>query len=283
MKVVKKMPDQWRILTRPTIGAVYQDNGFLYTHDMNLKVYCHPLTGNKGEWVNSAPYSKFVFEVEPFGQIELPSGIVNSAEKILDQNNNRYYFTLYIWLMVDVSTGDGKLGLSIVNDISKCFYSDTKRIAIDLPVHQSVQDAMSFRKSERALQTGAVNNTIGFLSDIASLDVESALKRAVNAIPNSKNSIDSATMANQVSISGSGTVGSYMSFVDEFCTPKVHCYFQDFTEEFNEDKGRPLCKKKVINTLSGFIKCEGASIETDLTQDENNMILEYLNGGFFYE
>lgn len=277
------MPDQWRILTRPTIGAVYQDNGFLFVHDMSIQIKCHPLTGSKGNWVNSAPYTKYIFEVEPFGQIEIPSGVVNSAEKILDATDNRYYFTLYIWLMVDVSTGDGKLGLSIENDVSSCFYSDTRRIAVDLPVHQTVQDAMSFRKSERSLNQSAFNTASGFVSDIMKLDIGSAFNRAFNAIPEQENKIDSATQANQVSVSGSGTMGSYMSYVNEFCTPKVHCYFQDFTEEFNADKGRPLCKQKVINTLSGFIKCDSSAIESGLTQDENNMIEAYMNGGFFYE
>lgn len=50
-----------------------------------------------------------------------------------------------------------------------------------------------------------------------------------------------------------------------------------------EDHGRPLMAFRTINSLSGFILCEGAHFEGVCTQTEQRMIDNALNGGFFYE
>ena len=50
-----------------------------------------------------------------------------------------------------------------------------------------------------------------------------------------------------------------------------------------EDHGRPLMEFRNINSLSGFIQCEGAHFEGVCTQTEQTMIDSALNGGFFYE
>lgn len=273
----------WKILKFPTLKTPYATNGFLFTNHVQMKVNCHPETHTRGKWVNTTPYSKFVFECEPFGQIELPSGVVNSAEKFKYDNNDRYYFWLHIFVFVDASTGDCRLSLSTSNSINLAFYSETKNISVIVPVHQTVQDVQGFRRSMRDLKYSAVDQATGFVDDILNLELGSAIKRFTDASRQDKNLIDSAQKANAVTVSGNGAVGSYLSFASNLTIPKVHCYFEKFTEEYNVDKGRPLCKARTINTLSGFIKCESSSIESGLTQDENNMIESYMNGGFFYE
>ena len=273
----------WKILKFPTLKDIYRNNGFLYANQISMKVNCHPETYTRGNWVNTNPYSKFVFECEPFGQIELPSGVVASAEKIKYEGNNRYYFWLHIFVFVDCSTGDCRLSLGIENSINQTFYSETKNISVTVPVHQTVQDVQGFRKARRDLQYTAVDQATGFIDDIMALDLGSAISRFTQASRQDKDLIDSAQKANTVSVSGDGCVDSYMGFASNLTTPRVHCYFEKFTEEYNADKGRPLCKTKQINTLSGFIKCANSAIETGLTADENNAIVSFLDGGFFYE
>lgn len=59
--------------------------------------------------------------------------------------------------------------------------------------------------------------------------------------------------------------------------------YQNAVQDNNEDHGRPLMEFRTINTLSGYIQCEGAHFEGICTQTEQSMIDGALNGGFFYE
>ena len=59
--------------------------------------------------------------------------------------------------------------------------------------------------------------------------------------------------------------------------------YQNAVQDNNEDHGRPLMEFRTINTLSGYIQCEGAHFDGICTQTEQSMIDSALNGGFFYE
>jgi len=47
--------------------------------------------------------------------------------------------------------------------------------------------------------------------------------------------------------------------------------------------GRPLCQRVQVGTLSGFVLCDSASIETPGTQVENEAIEQFMSRGFFFE
>lgn len=59
--------------------------------------------------------------------------------------------------------------------------------------------------------------------------------------------------------------------------------YQNVVQDNAEDHGRPLMAFRTINTLFGYIQCEGAHFEGICTQTEQSMIDGALNGGFFYE
>lgn len=54
-------------------------------------------------------------------------------------------------------------------------------------------------------------------------------------------------------------------------------------DENREHLGRPLCKERVINTLSGYIKCSDADLDIDIPISELNALKNFMEGGFFYE
>ena len=54
-------------------------------------------------------------------------------------------------------------------------------------------------------------------------------------------------------------------------------------DEDNENRGRPLCKVRTINTLSGYILVTDADIEIAAMEAEQQEIRSYMEGGFFYE
>lgn len=51
----------------------------------------------------------------------------------------------------------------------------------------------------------------------------------------------------------------------------------------NVHYGRPLCSVRTLSTLSGFIKCNAASISLAAPDTEIDKVNNYLNSGFYYE
>lgn len=105
----------------------------------------------------------------------------------------------------------------------------------------------------------------------------------VSAVEKGKSLVDSASTANQVQISGIGSVGSYISFKADLCSPVVDCYFSPIVDELRADIGRPLMSPRQISAIPGYILCQNGHIQSGLTSSENQAIESFLNGGFYYE
>lgn len=289
--------ESWKICKAPTIGELTIDNGYMEKRVTELKLPLNPEYATRGKWVLGQPSSRYVFDVQPFGQFEIPSANLLSAQIVTPPSGDPY-INLMVTTVFDISSGECTLFLNFggSSDVSKAFYKITKNCAVPVPVHQSVQDAMSFRQYSRELNfegKSAVSSFINMARDVANdsstglgalLSTGAELVTGGEGIKNRMmNTIDSATQANQVIISGSGNEGSYMSFNKDLCVPRVWCYFFPHSPENNAERGKPLCDVRQINTLSGYIKCSGAEIETSLTAQENSAIQSFLNGGFYYE
>ena len=293
----------WKICKAPTIGdTTNKDNGYLEYKQNMMKLPLHPEMDSRGHWVLSSPISKYVFTCEPFGQIEIPSGNIMHAPITTPQSGDPY-IGLWYSICFDISTGDCTLFLSWDTDIKEAFIKVTKNCCIPVPVHQSVQDVMTFRQDMRALGFQAIEgafglvkssvNAVGGTSEVSNsqtltaskteYDISGPIGSAINTMDKMMKTIDDATMANQVKISGNSANGSYMSFNKDLCTPRVFCYFTPLAEEHNEERGKPLCAVRKIKDIPGYIVCSGAEIETYGTAEENNAIASFLNGGFYYE
>lgn len=293
----------WNICKAPVIGSTTNlDNGYMEFKQNLLKMPLHPEMDSRGHWVLSSPISKYVFTCEPFGQIEIPSGNIMHAPITTPQSGDPY-IGLWYSICFDISTGDCTLFLSWDADITHAFIKQTRNCCIPVPVHQSVQDVMTFRQDMRALGFQAIEGAFGLVkssvdavggtsevSDSRTLtaskteyDIGGPIGSAINTMDKMMKTIDDATMANQVKISGNSANGSYMSFNKDLCTPRVFCYFTPLAEEHNEERGKPLCAVRQLSTIPGYILCSGAEVETYGTAEENNAIASFLNGGFYYE
>lgn len=297
--------DHWDICKAPTIGDITKDNGYLEKRTVLLKLPLHSDYGTRGKWVLGSPVSKYVFDVTPFGQFEIPSGEILHAT-ITQPLEGDPYIQMEVTTVFDISTGDCTLFLNWggTSKPEEAFFKVTKNCAIPVPVHQATQDAMSFRQDMRTLNfqaieagfnivKGSVNavgpggtvseSTGGNYTKSGNYDISGPVGSAVNSIDKMLKTVDDASRANQVQISGNGNEGSYMSFNKDLTVPRVRCYFTPLAEEDNEERGRPLCQVKRISTIPGYILCSGAEIATYGTAEENNAISQFLNGGFYYE
>lgn len=83
-----------------------------------------------------------------------------------------------------------------------------------------------------------------------------------------------------ISVNGSQTSGIATRTIKHII---VSLYNYVSAEYATNKVGRPLYKNVLINTLSGFVKCGGASIEIDGLVGDKEEINDYLNTGFYYE
>lgn len=280
----------WKICKAPTIGDITKDNGYMEKRYTMVKLPLHPEYTTRGKWVLGTPISKYVFDVQPFGQIEIPSGEILSAPITVPLEGDPY-IQMEVTTVFDISTGDCTLFLNWggTSKPEEAFVKVTKNCAIPVPVHQSVQDAMGFRQDMRELDfqiLSTPSSFVGFTRDVLGsigTGLVNAAAETRNIVNKMMNTVDSATKANQVAISGNGNEGSYMSFNKDLTVPRVRCYFSPLAEEHNEERGRPLCQVKRINEIPGYIVTSGADFASAGTMDENTQIVQLMNGGFFYE
>lgn len=303
----------WSVLANEDIGGYApipnEDIGYLTGRRAVVRIRLHPEYSNRGHYVLGSPYSKYVLRVEPFGQIDLPSGNILACDldEDTDPDDPHWYIQLFCDTILDFSTGDCRLKVWARGGAGDViFYEGTKNVAVEVPVHQSTQDAMGFQQAMRSINANAMSapfdalhNMLGGLSmtqgeenvgggragdNVHSLQTSrSGIGTIVSAVEKGKSLVDSATTANQVQISGMGSVGSYISFKADLCSPVVDCYFAPIVDELRSDIGRPLLSPRQISAIPGYILCQNGHIHSGLTSSENQAIETFLNGGFYYE
>ena len=257
----------------PSIGSPDFNNGYMHHFEQEVRIPVHPDYASKGRWVLSQPYSRYVISVQPFGDIEIPSGIINTMTPEL--SSGQYYLFFNIYSDFDISTGDLTLTISARGNQEDYFYCETKNCSITVPVHQSIQDVQGFRNAKREYRNLAF--------EMISVNPVQIIKDLVNLTDDITELKTKADKANAVQISGGGSEGSYLAYNRIWCRVKTKGFFQRFVGENRQNIGRPLMQSRTINTLSGYIQCKNASYNSAALADENTQIESYMNGGFFYE
>ena len=59
--------------------------------------------------------------------------------------------------------------------------------------------------------------------------------------------------------------------------------FLDVADDNNTENGRPLCEVRTVGSLSGYMLCEKADLDTAASPSEKDTIISAMNGGFYYE
>lgn len=314
--------DGWRILKKPNVVQNIRDlpdtngsNGWIKCHEIKSVCRVHPQY-SRGEWVLSSPYTRFVIETEPFGVIDVPSASLVMADKYTEPDDPNTYFDIIFKTWFDVASGACRLDIgTICNQMFFPFYTNTVKVAIEVPCHQSVQDVAGFYKNRNSLDAQEFNTavdsvagvlniaTLGILGGVGSNDQGVSAPTAnqgtgvigsVSSMIKSNRNLRTETIPNTVMtlreqnaprVSGIGSSeGSFISFAKDMNSPIVLAYFADLAPDNNSDVGRPLYSIRQISNLSGFIQCQSPHYSNGYaTASEISSILGYMEGGFFYE
>lgn len=207
---------------------------------------------SRGTYLNNAPYAQYYAYVPGFGKIDLDPSIVANE-------------TITLSLRMDYRNGDCLLTISagnagIVTRLTTC-------IGIPFQFSQIIAAGTS--------ALSLAGTAAGVVGNVLSGNVTGAIGSATGAIKSAiENSIPSA---NSIGSNGSFAAihGTKIQFIARFARPVA---------EDNEHRGRPLCQRKQISTIPGYIMCTDTHMHpAGATTSEISSIESAMNGGFYYE
>ena len=214
--------------------------------------YDGTVSGTEMMWEKVAPYRRVLVSFPPFGLIELDTALLVNVDVLR-----------FDW-SVDLISGEGVLRIRA---------SRTGQINSDVLVAQRTAQ-VGIPLAVR----GVTKDVLGGVSSFAN-----ALTQAVAGHPlGTAVGIGNIAKAASPQSAGSGSQGGGFAAYSLGC--RVHTLTYEHADEDIVEKGRPLCKVKTLNTLSGYILCEDGDIDdAAATLEELNQINTYLTGGFFYD
>lgn len=219
--------------------------------NFSITIPKHPKTVQRGEYLNLLPYSRYRLEAGPWGIIPLDNF------NLLDDTS------LTCDYKVDLMTGSGRLNIQYRDKVA---YESIYTTQIGVPV-QLGQNMMN-QGALMGTGTGAINT----ISSAITGDVGGMLFNGLGAIGNAV----ASTQAIPSTLGSNGT----MSFNNSF---GILADFLDVADDNIVENGRPLCAVRTVSTLSGYMICENADLDTGASPAEKEQILSNLNTGFYYE
>ena len=205
---------------------------------------------SRGTYLNKSPFSRYDLIYGTFGKVPLDtSGFPDTSERTVIATMDVDLITGYSTLQV-TSPGGGTLAYA------------SGKIGVDISLAQIAVDykgaaVQAIQTVGAAIASGGASLLTGGLSGIS-------------------NAIDS--MVPQMRTSGSNG-----SIADYYIMPRIICQFITIAAEDNERLGRPLCARRKINTLSGYLQTVDTELQIPATSGEIDMIKSYMEGGMHFD
>ena len=219
--------------------------------NMSFTIPKHPKAATRGQYLNLPPFAKYRLEAGQWGVIPLDNF------NLLDDT------TLNCDYKVDLMTGSGRFNIQYRD---KLIYEGVYTAQIGVPIQ------LGQNMFNQGALMGAGGGLINTVKAAVTGDPAGMLINGITAIG------DAAQLTQSIpsSVGSNGTI----SFNNVF---GIMADFLDIADEDLASRGRPLCQAKTINTLSGYVQCYDADPAVSCSDEELDMIVQYMNNGFFYE
>ena len=218
---------------------------------VTLATIKHPLTLTRGNYLNTAPYTRINLDLPPFGNLELDTTLTSNATQV------------QALITFDLITGQGRARV-LVDGV--CTDMAESQIGVPIQLSQVMKDYLG------AAQSG-FNAVVGTISGIVSGQYAGAISSAGNGIAN-------AVRAMQPRGSSVGGAGSFAHLKNR---ARLYHQFMIPVDEDNDHCGRPLCQIRQISTLPGYLLVKDAELDLAGFTEEAAEIRDIMEAGFFYE
>ena len=219
--------------------------------NMSFTIPKHPKAATRGQYLNLPPFAKYRLEAGQWGVIPL-----DNFNLLDDTSLNCDY-------KVDLMTGSGRFNIQYRD---KLIYEGVYTAQIGVPIQ------LGQNMFNQGALMGAGGGLINTVKAAVTGDPAGMLINGLTAIG------DAAQLTQSIpsSVGSNGTI----SFNNVF---GIMADFLDIADEDLASRGRPLCQAKTINSLSGYVQCHDADPAISCSDEELDMIVQYMNNGFFYE
>ena len=224
--------------------------------NLRTTTFTHPQEQDRGFFLRSAPYTKWTLWMPPYGLIELPSDALTNATEIL------------LRITVDVRTGDSRFLVTSTNffgDDDTVLVNTTGNIAIDHPIAGIFTPGTNYMNMLGAGITGLLSAVSGNFAGVFG-----AFQNAINTY--------AAGTVPHLSTMGSQGSGSQLTG-----TPQLVAQFINVVDDDVAGRGRPLCSKRLISSIPGYITADPDELSIAASARELEEIRGFISGGFFYE
>ena len=235
---------------------VYAGSRIYKNYSFNISK--HPDTNARGNYVNSAPFTKITLTIPPYGCIDIDTSVTANAS------------TLSVEVEIDPLSGKGILVIKCNNIVLNRLES---QIGVPISLSQVVRNYVGAATSAMGGFTGAISGAVAGAA-------AGPLGIAAGAITGGGAAIGNAVEAMQPRAQTIGSTGSFVANRGEFRLD--HQFFRPIDDD-NTHNGRPLCQVKQLNTLSGYILIQDGDVTIAGTASEDSKIRNYLETGFYYE
>lgn len=275
--------------TLPANCALLSRNDSLTNYVWTANIPKHPQAASRGNYLNLSPYSRYLFWGSPFGTVPLDSTLLAGRNK------------LRIEKTVDYITGIGMLNIAVddvVTGNSQHVALQTAQVGIPIQIAQITADyfqaitetvgtigniasGAAFGAANASKGMGLIGGVAGGLVGAAESAISSpVLAAAAMGASGGVAGIAGAVEAAFAQVRSGSTTGTNIGYQ---YTDHVIGYFTPIVAEDNEHLGRPLCQRRKISTLPGFIMTLGCDIEFPGTAEEVEAVKQQMDTGFYYE
>lgn len=202
-------------------------------------------------YVNLDPFTRYTLCIEPFGMVPLP------ADKLWT------ILTLDCQIVYDLLTGQCRLTVvadgNVITEAWGTIGFDVQIARLSTPLATMAQAGSSLAQSAVNLDFGTM---VGNSGDLVSATLSPSYRVA--------------------GATGGGKLASMQAMgIGDTCY--LIADFQMVTAGDNPDSGTPLCQRRLISSLPGYIQCRHGDIDVPCYEEEREIIKKYMEEGFFYE
>lgn len=220
-----------------------------------------------GTWASKLPFTEYKLFAGPFGQI-----VIDTSKMNLTLGNS-----ITLRIKADLY---GNAILTIEDNAGNIIYRTNANVAVDFKL-----TSLAINRMDQTL--GVVSGVMGAAGSIAGgaasgnpLGIASGIAGGINA---ALGTISDAIKAEFPTPQSTGAVsGNLASIMEPW---KLQATFHKIANEDREHFGRPLCERVQLSDgeLSGFTQCASATIAIPGTSQEHDMVINFLNSGFYKE
>ena len=242
-----------------TIYNVNQSDPNIGTHSVSINL---PTTNNYNDFRDcNNQYTQYTMYLPGVGLVQVDASIIGYAI-----HNSK---TLTMEIDVDLISGDITYILSFIDPIlggtRVARYSGN--VSVDVPIGKSAVDTVKSAKMfAGSVGTGALRGGVWGA-------IGGALIGGVEAIYNHMTPDTSM-------VGGSGNKTELILHHSDILLGRKQFGAKDYPTSV---AGRPLMQNVTLSSLSGYVKCGGASVPLNAHEEDMSIVNNYLNSGFYIE